>query len=528
MEYAPFGLGDTAWTADVNGGVRPVWIIRNGLNDTVQNADTDFAAYDSTATPGAGVANANGAVSVGVVVAGGVAAQGAGLYEDANPWPVLSFAVPAAGNLATALAALNVPASAYGSYTVKLGAQPTVPAYPATIVQGGTSTAANNYKNTKNTHLAIEGVGGVVDFYREKWVWTLLDGNTVSYGAGVHITPMMVVSTLAGSSGGFVDNDNPLLAKFASPQGVVLDGDGNVYVADRANHRIRKLTKANNYAVSTLAGTGVSGFADNADPLLAQFYQPVGIAVDGDGNLYVTDQLNRRIRKLTKANNYAVSTLAGSGVSGLDDKTNPLQATFANLRVMVVDGDGNVYVTDDYAYRIRKLTASAGYAVSTLAGSTLGFADNDDPLLAQFGGLVGIALDGDGNLYVTDTTNRRIRKLTASAGYAVTTLAGSGTQGYADNTDPLLAEFNSPGGVAVDGDGNVYVADYGNHRIRKLTASAGYAVSTVAGTGASGAVDGPASSAKFNGPYGMSMDSDGNLYVAEYGGSRIRKITLEE
>ena len=212
-----------------------------------------------------------------------------------------------------------------------------------------------------------------------------------------------MVSTLAGSTSGYTDGTGTS-AQFDYPIGVAVDGAGNVYVADGYNHRIRKITTSG--VVSTLAGSGTSGYTDGTGTS-AQFDYPTGVAVDGAGNVYVADQVNHRIRKITTSG--VVSTLAGSGTSGYTDGT----------------------------------------------GTS-----------AQFSYPTGVAVDGAGNVYVADYDNHRIRKITASG--VVSTLAGSGTYGYTDGTG-TSAKFYYPTGVAVDGAGNVYVADQYNHRIRKIT-----------------------------------------------------------
>ena len=322
--------------------------------------------------------------------------------------------------------------------------------------------------------------------------------------------PSGVVSTLAGSGTfGYTDGTGTS-AKFDYPPGVAVDGAGNVYVADQGNNRIRKITASG--VVSTLAGSGTPGNADGTGTS-AQFSYPYGVAVDGAGNVYVADQGNNRIRKITASG--VVSTLAGS-TSGYTDGTGT-SAQFNNPYGVAVDGAGNVYVADRYNDRIRKITTSG--VVSTLAGSTNGYTDGTGTS-AQFYNPFGVAVDGAGNVYVADLYNHRIRKITASG--VVSTLAGNGTYGYTDGTG-TSAKFNRPTGIAVDGAGNVYVADLSNHRIRKITTSG--VVSTLAGS-TYGYTDGTGTSAKFYYPSGVAVDGAGNVYVADYHNHRIRKITF--
>jgi sugar lactone lactonase YvrE len=239
-----------------------------------------------------------------------------------------------------------------------------------------------------------------------------------------------------------------------------VDGGGNVFVADRFNNRIRKITATG--VVTTLAGSGVGIFADGQGTS-ATFYNPFGVSVDGSGNVYVADFLNHRIRKITATG--VVTTLAGSGYSAFADG-NSTSASFNQPTRAVVDGSGNVYVADQHNHRIRKITATG--VVTTLAGSgNSTFADGNGTS-ASFRYPTDVAVDGNGVLYVADTGNHRIRKITPSG--VVTTLAGSGIAGYADGQEKE-AIFNLPTSVALDSDGNLYVSDRGNNRIRKITIS---------------------------------------------------------
>jgi sugar lactone lactonase YvrE len=323
----------------------------------------------------------------------------------------------------------------------------------------------------------------------------------------------VTVSTLAGSGAEDFADGTGVAAKFRQPHGIALDGSGNLYVADTDNHRIRKIVIATG-VVTTLAGSGTGGYADGTGTA-AQFNYPNGIAVHSSGNVYVADSANNRIRKITPAGE--VSTFAGSGTSGYADGTGTA-AKFNSPSGVAVDSSGNVYVVE--SYRIRKITPEG--VVSTFAGrSSSGSADGTGTA-ATFNSASGIAVDSSGNVYVADTQNHRIRKIT-SAG-VVTTLAGS-AQGSADGTG-TAAQFKRPSGVAVDSSGNVFVADTENHRIRKITAAG--VVTTLAGS-ASGYADGTGAAAKFYSPYyGVAVDSNGTVYVADSTNHRIRKITISQ
>jgi NHL repeat-containing protein len=299
--------------------------------------------------------------------------------------------------------------------------------------------------------------------------------------------------------------------------GVATDSAGNVYVADFGNNTIRKITPAG--VASTLAGTaGVTGSTD-ATGAAARFNFPLGVATDGAGNVYVADYFNSTIREITPTG--VVSTLAGTaGVIGSTDATGAA-ASFNRPRGVATDSAGNVYVADSRNNTIRKITPAG--AVTTLAG-TAGVIGSTDATgaAASFDGPFGVANDSAGNVYVADTNNSTIRKITPAG--VVTTLAGTaGTFGSTDATG-AAARFNFPLGVAIDSAGNVYVADTNNSTIRKITLAG--VVSTLAGTaGVIGNADATGAAASFNLPRGVATDGAGNIYVADTGNSTIRKIT---
>lgn len=255
-------------------------------------------------------------------------------------------------------------------------------------------------------------------------------------------------------------------------------------------------------AVGTLAGSGTWGSA-NGTGAAASFDWPGGVAVDAAGNVYVADSYNNLIRKITPAG--VVSTFAGSGQAGSTNGTGTA-ASFSSPWGIAIDTAGNLYVADYGGNKIRKIT-SAG-VVSTLAGTGSSGQTDGAGTTATFSSPAGVAVDATGNVYVADSLNSRIRKIT-SAG-VVSTLGGTTT-------------FSVPYGVAVDTAGNVYVADTGNCDIRKITPTG--VVSTLAGTGVWGYVDGIGTAAQFNQPWGVEVDTAGNVYVADTSNGRIRKIT---
>jgi sugar lactone lactonase YvrE len=306
-------------------------------------------------------------------------------------------------------------------------------------------------------------------------------------------------------------------ARFIAPSGVAVDSNGNVYVADQAANTIRKITPGG--VTTTLAGSpGVSGSADGTGSA-ARFNIPVGVAVDSSGNVYVADTSNETIRKITPAG--VVTTIAGTvGTSGTLDGTGTA-AQFSTPTSLAVDGSGNIYVVDQTDDTIRKVTS--GGVVTTIAGSVVtAGATNGSGSVARFNSPYGIAIDGSGNLYVADTGNGTIRKIDTSGN--VTTLAGSPkVSGYADGTG-AAAEFRSPLGVAADSSGNVYVSDTNNNVIRKITPAG--VVTTFAGlVPYVGWGNGTGAGAEFNTPFGIAVDSNGNVYVADQGNTDIRKIS---
>jgi sugar lactone lactonase YvrE len=318
------------------------------------------------------------------------------------------------------------------------------------------------------------------------------------------------VTTLAGVPGQFI------LINF--PEGVAVDTSGNVYVGDSANNRIQKITPGG--AMTILAGGGsvtYQGYIDGQG-ITAEFWDPKGVAVDASGNVYVADRGNDVIRKITPGG--AVTTFAGSGFTGIANGPGTV-ASFTSPHGIAVDSSGNVYVTDPYWDLIRKITPSGD--VTTLAGQVgATVVINGNGTAASFSTPLGVAVDSSGNVYVADTGYGLIRKITP--GGDVTTLAGQAGVTGAVNGTVANATFCWPNGVAVDSSGNIYVSDHGNHLIRKITP--GGVVSTLAGqAGVPGATDGPATIATFSQPYGVAVDSSGNVYVADHGNCLIRKIT---
>lgn len=333
------------------------------------------------------------------------------------------------------------------------------------------------------------------------------------------VTPAGVVTTFAGEAGSFGNLDGTgTAARFSGPQGAAVDSAGNVYIADTFNSTIRKITPAG--VVTTLAGlAGNNGNTDGTGSA-ARFSSPRGVAVDGAGNVYVGDSNNHTIRMITPGG--VVTTVAGlAGNSGNTDGTGNV-ARFNQPRGIAVDGAGVLYVADTNNHTIRRITA--GGVVTTLAGlAGSSGSTNATGSAARFSNPRGVAVDSAGTtVYVADTNNNRIRQVTTPGG-VVTTLAGSGASGGYDGTG-AGARFNSPEGIALDGGGLVYVADTVSDTIRTITGAG--VVTTLAGFyGSLGAVDGAGQAARLANPNGAAIDAGGNLYFADRTSHTIRKMT---
>ena len=334
-------------------------------------------------------------------------------------------------------------------------------------------------------------------------------------GGAVPANTYQQVTTFAGSGNAGAANLTGTSATFNAPTGVATDLQGNVYVADQMNNLIRKITPAG--VVSTLAGGGAVQGADGTGTA-ASFNNPDGVATDAQGNVYVADFGDSKIRVITPAG--VVTTLAGSPENAGGYADGPAATALFNQPTGVaVDLYNNVYVVDYGNNMIRKISPEG--VVSTLAGNgSAGAANGTGAANTSFNAPWGIGTDGQGNIYVADGGNNMIRKITPAG--VVTTLAGSGIAGYQGGA-PTVAQFNNPEGVTVTPQGNIYVADAGNGQVRKVTAAG--VVSTFAGSGNFTFVNGIGTKASFNGVTGLALDAQENLYAADIGNNAIRKIS---
>jgi uncharacterized protein (TIGR03437 family) len=323
-----------------------------------------------------------------------------------------------------------------------------------------------------------------------------------------------VIVTVAGNGTCCFSGDNgPAIgAQLNGPTGVAVDSAGNLYIADQYNDRIRKVS---NQVITTVAGIGTDGFSgDNGLATSAQLKWPSAVAVDSAGNLYIGDYLNLRVREVSNA---VITTVAGNGTWGFSGDNGPAtSAQLAGPPGVAVDAAGNLYIADPYNYRVRKV---AGGVITTVAGGgSSGLGDNGPATGAQLTGPAGVAVDSAGNLYIAD--GYRVRKV---SGGVITTVAGNGTEGFSGDNGPATSAQIGPAGVAVDSAGNLYIADVYNSRVRKVSNGA---IVTVAGNGTLGfsGDNGPATSAQI-GPAGIAVDSAGNVYIADPVNNRIRVLT---
>jgi len=342
-----------------------------------------------------------------------------------------------------------------------------------------------------------------------------------------------VITTVAGTgSDGYAGGGGlATAAALYYPSGVAVDAAGNLYIADTYNHRVRRVDAATG-TITTVAGTGVQGYGGDGGPATgATLSGPAGVAVDALGNLFIADEGNCRVRRVDAATG-TITTVAGTGVRGYAGDGGP--ATSAELTFpsgVAVDAAGTVFIADRANNRVRRVDATTG-VITTVAGiGSFGYSGDGGPATsAALGSPEGLAVDGAGNLFIADTSNNRVRRVDAATG-VITTLAGaSGSGSWGDGGPAAGAALSVPGGVAVDATGNIFIADMGNQRVRRIDARTGI-ISIVAGTIVAGnplvghgGDGGPATGATLSGPTGVAVDGAGNLFIADKFNNRIRKV----
>ena len=336
--------------------------------------------------------------------------------------------------------------------------------------------------------------------------------------------PSSTITTVAGNGSiGFSGNGGQATsAALNYPGGVAVDTAGNLFIGDYENMRVRKVTPAG--VISTYAGTGLPvGFSgDGGLATAAKFNGVADLAVDAAGNLYISDDFNNRVRKVTAATGI-ITTVAGSTATTLGDGGPATAAQLSGPGGLVVDASGNLYICDSLHNRVRRVTPSG--TISTIAGNgTRGYGgDGGQATSAMLNVPLGIEVDAAGNVYIGDTFNHRVRKVTPSG--VITTIAGTGVAGFNGDGPGPSAMLNSPRDMAAASDGSLYILDASNQRVRKLTAGV---LLTVVGTGTAGfgGDGGSAATAKLSSPQAMTMNAAGSLYIGDTNNQRIRKVTF--
>ena len=332
-----------------------------------------------------------------------------------------------------------------------------------------------------------------------------------------------VIRTVAGGGNTVFSGDGgPAVdASFYHPKGIAVDSEGNIYFANSSNHRIQKVDTGG--IITTVAGNGNYGFSGDGGPAVnARINNPIGVTVDSKGNIFIADGYNRRIRRVDISG--IITTVAGNGDAGFSGDGGPaVDASLYLPQTVAVDSEGNIFIADGHNRRIRKVDTSG--IITTVAGNeNQGFSGDGGPAVdASLYNPFGVAVDSKGNIFIADEFNNRIRKVDTSG--IITTVAGNGNQGFSGDNGPAVdARLYYPLSVAVDSEGNIFIADYLNNRIRKVDTSG--IITTVAGNGNQGfsGDGGPAVDASLYNPFGVAVDSAGNLFVADEFNNRIRKV----
>ncbi len=389
----------------------------------------------------------------------------------------------------------------------------------STYAGNGTKGVPGNGGQATKAALNLNGYGAVaVDSAGNLFIAD--EGNNQIH----KVTPGGVISTVAGTGAAGVTGDGGLAtsATLDAPDAIAVDATGNLFIADSFNDKVREVTTGG--VIVTVAGTGKEGYTgDGGLATKATLSLVTGVAVDKSGNLFIADSANKRIRKVNAAG--MISTFAGDGLFRFQGDGGPAaSAALSFPESATVDPSGNLFFADTFNHRIRKVTPAG--IISTVAGNgTGGFSGDGGPateasLLFPFG----IALDASGDLFIADSDNSRVRKVTPDG--IINTVAGTNAFGFFGDGGPATsAVLNLPIGLAVDESGNLFIADNKNNRIRKVSPD-GFITTEAGGPMFGNTGDGgPATEATLNWPTGVAVDRAGNLFIADSGNSRVRKVT---
>ncbi len=342
------------------------------------------------------------------------------------------------------------------------------------------------------------------------------------------VAPNGIINTFAGNGQkgaplAFGDGGPAIQANLYLPGGVALDSNNNLYIADTGDNLIREVTTDG--IINTIAGDSLPSYkGDGGLPTVAELHSPEDVAVDKSGNVYISDTANAYIREITLSNNQ-INFIAGNGTVGYSgDSGKATSAGMVEPFAIAVDANANVYFAEPEDARIREITVSNGDINTVVGNGVQGFAgDGGSALKAEIHLSNGIAIDSSGNMYIADTLNNRIRKV---SGGNITTIAGNGVYSYSgDGAAATAAQFFAPQATAVDAAGNLYIADTQNNVVRRVDSKG--VVSTIAGTGTAGSSgdSGAATAAQLNTPRGVAVDTAGNIYIADTANNKVRKVS---
>lgn len=339
-----------------------------------------------------------------------------------------------------------------------------------------------------------------------------------------------IITTVIGTGEARFSGDGGLAtrANLSQPEGLAIDKAGNYYLAEARNHRVRRIDSATGI-ISTIAGTGTAAFSgDGGLATQAELNSPRDVAVDAAGNVFIVDMENHRVRRVDFATGI-VTTVAGTGAQGFSGDGSA--AILANLnwpKDVTVDTAGNLYIAERLGSRVRRVDAATGI-ISTVVGTGIPVFDGDggQATEARLNSPFSVAADGSGNLFIVDTVNHQIRRVDSATGI-IETVAGTGMPGYSgDGKAGIQSSLHFPLAVALDASGNLFIADSGNNRLRRVDVDTG-TITTVAGTGMTGfsGDGGLAVEASLVSPSDVAVDAEGNIFIADTGNHRVRLVDI--